>query len=164
MSLFVSAKEDAHYLSMNDPDNCLSRLSGQGFELDGEYWPTVEHYYQAMKYSKSTDRDLVRKAETALQARKLGSRWFKKKRPDWKKIELTVMTRALYIKMRSHPGAAAELLATGDKMLVEDSQFDYFWGCGRDKRGANHYGQILMNVREKLRQLNRPEGRDESRP
>lgn len=158
MSLFSSAREDAHYLSMDNAASGLSRVSEHSFELDDETWPSVEHYYQAMKYEKSSDRDAVKNASSAMQARKAGSRWFKKKRADWKKIELTVMTRAVYIKLRTYPELAQELLATGDQMLVEDSQFDYFWGCGRDKRGANHYGQILMNVREKLRQLEHENG------
>jgi predicted NAD-dependent protein-ADP-ribosyltransferase YbiA (DUF1768 family) len=37
-------------------------------------------------------------------------------------------------------------------MLVESSNYDYFWGCGRDRRGENMYGKVLMNVREKLRE------------
>ncbi|MDO6747138.1 NADAR family protein [Gilvimarinus sp. 1_MG-2023] len=152
MGLFTSAQEDAHYFSMDDADNGFSRVSEHGFELDGEHWPTVEHYYQTMKYIKQADRDAVKATTTALQARKVGGRWFKKKRPDWKALELTIMTRAVYIKMRTHPALDEALLATGDQTLVENSQFDYFWGCGRDKRGANHYGQILMNVREKRRQ------------
>ncbi|MDO3386491.1 NADAR family protein [Gilvimarinus sp. SDUM040013] len=153
MSLFISAKEDAHYFSMDDVANGWSRVSEHGFELDGEYWPTVEHYYQAMKFDNASDKDAVKAAKTARQARKVGGGWFKKKRPDWKQVELTVMTRAVYIKMRTHPEIASLLLATQEQMLVEDSQFDYFWGCGRDKRGTNHYGQILMNVRDKLRLL-----------
>jgi ribA/ribD-fused uncharacterized protein len=61
------------------------------------------------------------------------------------------MTRAVYIKCRTHPEIAEALLATGDQVLVESSNYDYFWGCGRDRRGENMYGKVLMNVREKLR-------------
>ena len=58
------------------------------------------------------------------------------------------MTRAVYIRARSHPELAQELLNTGDQTLVENSQYDYFWGCGRDRRGNNTYGKVLMNVRQ----------------
>ena len=45
------------------------------------------------------------------------------------------MTRAVYIRARSYPELAQELLNTGEQTLVENSQYDYFWGCGRDRRG-----------------------------
>ena len=61
------------------------------------------------------------------------------------------MTRAVYIKMRTHPEIKKTLLETEDATLIESSAYDYFWGCGRDRRGHNHYGKVLMAVRDKLR-------------
>jgi predicted NAD-dependent protein-ADP-ribosyltransferase YbiA (DUF1768 family) len=55
------------------------------------------------------------------------------------------------MKAQVHEDVLATLLATGDRQIVETSQYDYFWGCGRDTRGYNHYGQILMDVRGRLR-------------
>ena len=60
------------------------------------------------------------------------------------------MTRGIYIKCRTHTEVADALLATGDQKIVESSQYDYYWGCGRDGRGHNTYGNVLMAVREKL--------------
>lgn len=60
------------------------------------------------------------------------------------------MTRALYTKCKTHPDVAEQLLKTGSSKLVENSLYDYYWGCGRDRRGTNMYGQVLMNVRDKL--------------
>lgn len=37
-------------------------------------------------------------------------------------------------------------------MLMENSQYDYYWGCGRDRLGHNAYGKVLINVRKKLRE------------
>jgi hypothetical protein len=62
------------------------------------------------------------------------------------------MTRAFYLKCRTHPEAAEALLATGERPILETSQYDYFWGCGRDLRGENAYGQVLMAVRQRLRE------------
>ncbi len=59
------------------------------------------------------------------------------------------MTRAIYSKCKQHSHIAEALLATGDKRMVENSQYDYYWGCGRDRRGQNKYGEVLMNVRDK---------------
>jgi ribA/ribD-fused uncharacterized protein len=62
------------------------------------------------------------------------------------------MTRGIYIKCRTHKEAADALLETGDQKIVESSQYDYYWGCGRDGRGHNTYGRVLMAVRDKLRE------------
>ncbi|WP_414718121.1 NADAR domain-containing protein [Thiocapsa sp. UBA6158] len=46
---------------------------------------------------------------------------------------------------------AQALLETGDKRIVESNLYDDYWGCCRDGRGLNTSGEILMDVREKLR-------------
>ena len=61
------------------------------------------------------------------------------------------MTRGVYMKTQVHEEVLAALLATGERQIVETSQYDYFWGCGRDTRGHNHYGRILMDIRARLR-------------
>ena len=60
------------------------------------------------------------------------------------------MTRGVYTKCRTHPEVAERLLSTGARKLVENNNYDYFWGCGRDRRGHNYYGKVLMDVRSKL--------------
>ncbi len=150
--MFDSAPSTVVYFSMDNPDDGFSRVSRHPFELEGKAWPTVEHYFLAMQFSEAADQEKVRNASDVASARKAAGGWFRKKRGDWKQVKPIVMTRAVYIKMRTYPELAERLLATGDETLVEDSQFDYYWGCGRDKRGENHYGKVLMNVRDKLRE------------
>jgi predicted NAD-dependent protein-ADP-ribosyltransferase YbiA (DUF1768 family) len=62
------------------------------------------------------------------------------------------MTRGTYIKCRTHPEVTQVLLDSGDIEIKEVSQYDYFWGSGRDLRGKNSYGKMLMGVRDKLRE------------
>ncbi len=73
-------------------------------------------------------------------------------RKDWSKVRRVIMTRGIYTKCRTHPDVAQRLLATGDAQLVETTQYDYFWGSGRDRRGSNAYGAVLMDVRKKLQE------------
>lgn len=139
-------------LRRNDPENPLSSYSSFAFELDGYEWPSVEHYYNAMKYGDEKYAEKIRNAPLAADAEKLGkSRWHKK-RKDWKKVKLTVMTRGTYIKCRTHPEVAKMLLDTGDIEITEVSLYDYFWGLGRDQRGDNAFGKMLMDIRDKLRE------------
>ena len=150
MSLFPPQNQDVIYLSRTDTDEPLSSFSDFGFELDGSYWPTVEHYFQSMKFQNSAHGEKIRLASSPRAARRMGRTRLRKVRPDWKKIREVIMTRAVYTKCRTHNQVAEQLRATGDKRIVERNLYDYFWGCGRDGRGHNTYGQVLMNVRKKL--------------
>ena len=150
MSLFPDRQANALYFSMNEADELMSRNSTHSFTLDEQEWPSVEHYYQAMKFESRDYQVKIRLADSAEAAHKLGQSWFKKKRSDFKEVRTTLMTRAIYIKAKTYSNVANRIIETGDIELVEDSQFDYFWGCGRDHRGDNNYGKVIMNVRKKL--------------
>lgn len=150
MSLFPPIDDNATYFSMYSDELPWSRHALKPFNLDEKEWQTIEHYYQAMKFESLDYQEKIRLAATPQEAEKLGTKRFKRKRSDWKDVETVVMTRAIYTQCRTHAEMAKSLLATEDENLVEDSQFDYFWGCGRDRRGKNHYGQVLMKIRKKL--------------
>ncbi len=153
MALFSGDNgENDLFLSRTDPENPFGTHGAFSFELEGKSWPTVEHYFQGMKFTDQTWQERVRAAATPAQARKLGRKRRKSLRRDWKQVRETVMTRGVYTCFRTHPELAEKLLSTGDQKIVENSNFDYFWGCGRDRRGKNCYGQVLMNVRAKLLQ------------
>jgi ribA/ribD-fused uncharacterized protein len=140
------------YLARSDPNEPLSSYSRYGFELEGQFWPSVEHYFQAMKFEDTDAREKVRLAMHPAKARRLGRSRLKKLRKDWSKVRRVIMTRAVYVKCRTHPEVAEQLLSTGERHIFENSQYDYFWGCGRDRRGHNTYGKVLMDVRNKLRE------------
>ena len=152
MSLFDAPDENAIYLSRTDNDDPLSSYAMYSFELEDLSWPSVEHYFQAMKFEDVQFREKIRQTKTAKKARSLGRSRFHKVRSDWKKIREVIMTRAVYIKCRTHDVVSQKLLETGESKLVENNLYDYFWGCGRDRRGENTYGKVLMNVRDKLKE------------
>lgn len=151
--LFPDLDEDAVFLSRSDESQILGTHAIQPFMLDEKEWLSVEHYFQAMKFETTSPEyfEKIRHAPDAKKARKMGATRFKKVRDDWKKVRRVVMTRAIYTRAHAHPESAKALLETDNRKLMENSQYDYFWGCGRDRRGENTYGQVLMDVREKLR-------------
>ncbi|MDJ0881199.1 MAG: NADAR family protein [Gammaproteobacteria bacterium] len=140
-----------YYLSRTDVNHPLSAYSRLEFELDDSKWPSVEHYYQGMKFQEGELREAICLTDHPEKAKKLAKDNKRLIRKDWPQVREVIMTRAVYIKCRTHPAVAAALLATGEDQIVESSQFDYFWGCGRDGRGHNTYGKVLMAVRDKLR-------------
>ena len=135
-----------------DSEHLLSTISAHPIELDGNYWATAEHYYQANKYPEGDNRQAVRAVSDPHEAHRLGNRWYKRKRPDFKKIKKVLMTRALYSKAVQHPSVAEYLLATGEQVLAENGLYDHYWGLGRDQRGDNQLGKIWMDIRQKLRE------------
>ncbi|MCH8551659.1 MAG: NADAR family protein [Natronospirillum sp.] len=152
MPLFdrTDEEEDIVQVWRLDPDDPLGCAALRPFELDGYEWPTAEHYYQAMKYPDRPRFQAILDAPDVATARKLGRGWLKRPRADWKQVRTVVMTRALYTQSHTYPDFSEALLATGDQSIHEMSQYDYFWGRGRDHRGHNHYGRVLMDIRRKL--------------
>ncbi len=150
--MFEPDTTEKYRLSRIDPTHPLAAYSKHGFELDGGAWPSVEHYYQAMKFEEESYREEIRTAAHPADCSKLGKSKKHGRRKDWDRVKETYMTRAVYIKCRTHPEVAEALLATGEQPIIESSQYDYYWGSGRDGRGHNTYGKVLMKVREKLRE------------
>ncbi|WP_221801927.1 NADAR family protein [Oceanobacter mangrovi] len=141
-----------HYVDRSDVNDPLSACSRFGFVLDDAEWPSVEHYYQGMKFESGDIRESIRTAENPAKAVKLAKANKRRARKDWNDVRQVVMTRAVYTKCRTHAEVAAVLLKTGTDKILENSMFDYYWGCGRDGRGHNTYGKVLMAVRDKLLQ------------
>jgi ribA/ribD-fused uncharacterized protein len=129
----------------------LSNFSPPGLELNGVYWPTVEHFFQAQKFPDPGVQDRIRRAATPKEARSLGQSRTFPIRSEWDEIREEVMLRGLRLKFRI-PSARELLLSTGERMLVESSPFDYFWAAGQDGSGENRLGHLLVQVRRELRE------------
>jgi ribA/ribD-fused uncharacterized protein len=134
-----------------EPYGCFANFSAHGFDLDGHWWPTSEHFYQAAKFVGTPYADLIREAPSPRRAADLGRDPSRPRRPDWTLVRDVVMLRAVATKFDAHADIRAVLLATGDETIVEDSPSDYYWGRGADGSGQNMLGQILMRVRTDLR-------------
>lgn len=72
-------------------------------------------------------------------------------RPDWEDIKYGIMLTALRAKFGQSKSLGELLLETGDEELIEDSPYDYIWGCGADGSGQNLLGKALMEIRTELR-------------
>lgn len=150
MLLHDKTIEDALHFSRFDKNSVFSTIADFPFELDGMHWLTAEHYYQACKFKGLAYAQKIIAAEDGQQAYELGNRKLKRKVSDWKSNRQVYMTRALYRRVKEYADVKQALLDTGDQLLVETSQYDYFWGLGRDQRGENTLGKVWMGIRNKL--------------
>lgn len=148
-----------YFYSTVDDYGEFSNFSRHGFELDGKYWPTSEHYFQAQKFVGTDDEyaERIRTAKTPKYAAELGRSRKYPLRADWDGVNNDgvkddIMRRAVLAKFRTHASLRECLLATGDEDIVENAPGDYYWGCGADGSGKNMLGLILMEVRATLRQ------------
>lgn len=121
--------------------------------IDGKSYPTVEHYMQAMKFpSNPTYQERIRTAKTAAVAKSLGSTTEVPTRPDWDTARDEAMKKALEAKFTQNPQLKQLLLDTGNRPLADASPSESYWGLGRNKKGTNRLGTLLMELRSALRQ------------
>jgi N-glycosidase YbiA len=145
-----------YFYSTRDEYGCFSNFSRHGFELDGLWWMTSEHYFQAQKFV-TTDWawfDKICEVKSPKDAARMGRDRSHPLRSDWEKVKDAIMQKAVLQKFQTHADIREILLATGDELLVENAPGDYYWGCGKDGSGKNKLGEILMAVREILRMGN----------
>jgi len=140
-----------HFYSKSDTHREFSNFAPFGIDLDDAWWPTVENYYQAQKFTDPELRKSIRKAEKPPIAKSLADKNKAAIRPDWDAVKDDVMYRAVRRKFEQHPELKAMLLATGDEELIESAPTDTYWGVGRDGTGRNKLGQIMSRIRDELR-------------
>lgn len=141
----------AFYIKGNEYGD-FSNFSDHGIEMDGKWYMTVEHYFQAMKFPGHEQSEKIRVAANPMVAKRLGNVRSVPLREDWEAVKLDVMRAAVCKKVATHPEVAQRLLGTGDEELIEAAPSDYFWGCGKTGSGQNWLGKILMEVRAELRE------------
>ena len=136
-----------------DEHRWLSNFWPCDIEWKGKRYPSVEHFYAAMKCASPVDAEGVRLSSTAGLAKRLARK--APMRADWSEAKERVMLWALRQKFRQ-PDLRKQLLATGDEVLVEGNWWhDNFWGSCNCPRcggvGQNRLGKMLMRVRDELR-------------
>lgn len=140
-----------YFYSTTDKYGCFSNFSKHGFLLEGKFWKTSEHYFQAQKFPGTEHEEQLRLAKTPKDVATMGRDRKRPLRTDWEEVKDDVMRKAVIKKFETHKDIRELLLSTGDEELVENTRDDYYWGCGTDGSGKNMLGKILMEVREKLR-------------
>lgn len=132
----------------------LSNFYPVQIKYEGVLYPSVEHYYVAMKSDDRRVREMVAKIDTPGKVKRYG-REFIKLRDDWEDVKMEVMEYGLNQKFMNKE-LRDKLLSTGDSEIIEGNVWhDNFWGtCKCEKcgdRGQNNLGELLMKIRNKLK-------------
>jgi ribA/ribD-fused uncharacterized protein len=134
--------------SFRGTNSFLSNMSSSTFKIGETDYPTVEHFYQAMKTDIPEERAKVLAAKTAGEAKRIGRTV--KLRKNWKQIQADVMMKALRAKFEQNPELRKKLIDTGEAELIEGNNWgDKFWGMV-DGEGSNYLGKYLMQIRKEL--------------
>ena len=126
---------------------------GTMFEYRGLRYKNVEAAFQSRKNSKrEQDFELL----SGKEAKRLGRHVSLRK--DWEQIKYGIMYEIVYLKFTKDKQLQQKLLETDDRELIELNTWnDKIWGVVFNPKtgkyeGQNLLGNILMGVREAIRQ------------
>jgi ribA/ribD-fused uncharacterized protein len=139
------------YSANEDPYGCFSNFSAHGVSIGGLYFPTTEHYFQAMKFEGTPHVEQIRTAKSPTIAARMGRSRQRPLRADWESVKDDIMRLAVLTKFRTHKDIRTLLLATGDEDIIENAPGDRYWGIGKDGTGKNMLGKILVETRAILK-------------
>jgi ribA/ribD-fused uncharacterized protein len=143
---------------------CLSQWWPAAFAVDGQAYPSAEHFMMAGKASLFGDAETaakIREAPHPGAAKALGRqvRGFHEQR--WAEHRFDLVVTGNLAKFSQHADLREFLLGAGDRVIAEASPQDRIWGIGLaagDERamspgqwpGLNLLGFALMEVRHRL--------------
>lgn len=132
----------------------LSNFSAFKMAWKGKIFGTSEEVYHWEKFDHPDGLEIqvaIENCMSAHEAFKIAEANKGLRLSNWDDIKLSVMSRILFAKADSHEYVRRKLLETGDRMLIENSWRDSYWGWGEDRKGENHLGRLWMEIRNVLR-------------
>lgn len=139
----------------------FSNMYMASFEVGGVKYPSAEHYFQAKKFMDEGHQNKIIRASNATEAKQLGKSRRFAIRENWDSLRIKVMKVAMWNKFTQNAKLKQALLDTGDHTLIEDNPSDHFWGIG-DGNGKNMTGELLMQLRTKLKKSPSAAGSNET--
>ncbi len=144
------------------PYGWLGNMSPYPIDFNGKIWKTSEALFQALRFKDEEIQELIRGEKSPMGAKMVmkghSESIILEKHGD---KDLMNMKMCLKLKLRQHPNLVTELIATGDKIIIEDVTKrgnvggNCFWGAmmvenedGFHWVGNNALGKLWMEIRE----------------
>lgn len=128
----------------------FSNFSSHAVVYKNILYPTAEHAYHASKFDDEKIKNEILNAKSPLEAYKIGKLNKSKRISNWDEIKINVLYEIIKEKVNQHIEVKEALLSTGNNEIVEVNPNDSFWGNGKDGKGENQMGKILMRIRSEL--------------
>ena len=142
---------EIRFWKTTDEYGIFSNFANTPIKEKGIIYQTSEHYFQSKKFEDEKEVEHILLAESPKEAAIRGRDRTKNLRRDWEDIKDKIMFQTLELKAEQNPRFKKKLLSTGEALIIENTPFDYYWGCGGDNTGTNMLGILLMALRKKLR-------------
>ncbi len=158
--LNIETKEEGAAVCFYGKHSVFSNFYLNPMEVSGKKYSSNEQFYTVKKCEMSDKPELALRASHAkypLQANAIGR---SVKLDNDMRIE--VMRTGLLAKFGPEGELRDVLVNTGNKLIVEASPFDLFWGTGcglrdpklkdsKNWKGQNQMGKLLMSIRESFK-------------
>lgn len=148
LDLLGGTPDNEPVLSFSGQYRFLSNFWPAPIAWEGQLYPTLEHAYQSAKTLCPNERLAIAHLATPALAKRAGRTVTL--RPDWDSVKIGVMRQLLIAKF-SNADLRSQLIATGDRLIVEGNSWgDRFWGQSPVGNGRNELGKLLMERRAAL--------------
>jgi ribA/ribD-fused uncharacterized protein len=129
----------------------LSNLYKRSFVFETREWTCREQAYQYGKpRDKATAEWIAAAPKPHLMAIAAHGLFSFDVRSDWNQVKVERMRQVIAAFFKQNEDLAISLASTNELTLVEASKSDGFWGLGRNGKGKNMLGQLLMECRANL--------------
>ena len=142
------------------PYGWLGNMSPYPVQYDGVWWLTAEALFQALRFPPDSPVRKIIHGQKAPMAAKMLARKHRAERTvePLSEQDFANMRLCLQLKAKAHRTIREQLMATGDKILVEDvssrPRKNDPWGMklvGGTWKGENLLGNIWMELRAELK-------------
>lgn len=144
--------------------SCFSQWYDAAFEVEGQRYPTAEHFMMAEKaalFGDKATQSQILQATNPGAAKALGREVKEFDEAVWLQHRFDIVVRGNMEKFKQHQDLQLFLLQTEPRVLVEASPVDSVWGIGlaanhenasnpNHWKGLNLLGFALMEVRRAL--------------
>ena len=117
--------------------SCLSQWFARGFEVEGKYYPTAEHFMMVGKAKLFGDHEIagqIPEVETPREAKALGRKVIGFDKDVWSEHCIQIVTEGNLAKFEQNPDLFEFLKSTAGTILVEAAGRDVIWGIGLGKK------------------------------
>ena len=128
----------------------LDNFSAHIVEIWGKKFQTSEHAYQWKKFIDLNPEiaERVFAATSPNEVKKIADTHSGEISPKFHNSKVEIMEEVLRAKAAQHEKVRKILKESGNKVIVENSPIDNFWGAGPDGNGENALGKLWMKIRD----------------